>query len=439
MYNMYMYMYVFPLYVLQALKNMDEWLESLDITGNPFIDTLDTPLVPMATAVPMTTSEFKPTHFSPSPTPPLMLVNLPPISPPPPPPKAIKMKKKLTKHLVKSSKYAPGDYTEVPMLRPLPATPPNSGSVNPYHGYLISSTVDHRLLHSLELPAELALQGVAMTQYEAVLRAVVAAGPPTEGRGEGEVVSPPGEGAGERGGEGGLEEVCEFVQKCLKELLSSLTGLRSSVELVTLLQFWSELNGLLQPQPTPGRVGPGGSVAENSPQEPLLSGVECFCSRDLLVALMECLCHDHTPSSSAHSSHAHSRDDATWQIGLSLILQLICHLSTPHTPSTLPLHPSQLSRFLRTYFLSIKDNDEVGVSKGVASELIQRLVFLRLVGCAEGDGVTRGSGGGVMNGSGGESGDGVTRRSGGGGDVTSEGVGGVHVLLQLLVELLEER
>ena len=374
------------------------------------------------------TSDLKPVALSPPPAPPppplavadtALATGTPPLLP-----KSVKPKKKLSKHHVKSFKYAPGDYTEVPLPRPADpeatATASSSADLNPYRSFVISSSVDHRLQHSLELPAELQLQAMARAEYEAVLVSLVTAMP----------AGLPGstaEGAraeeGRVEGEAGLEKACEFIRKSLEQLLASLLGPQPSLDTVAVLQLWSELNTLFpaphgplvpSPPPPPPRMaslltplrrnnGSEDPLPSSEPlrQQPALSEKSqlSFCSPELLVKLTDFLCD--TPSSVA-----------TWQVGLSLLRQFIRHLSTPHTPS-IPLPPSQLSRVLLAYFLS---GEGVGVAGGVVLDLLKELTPLQLTGTSvSGD---AGDGGNVMSG--------------------CEGVG-AHVLLEVLTEILEPR
>ena len=367
-----------------------------------FFDPLVLPPVGMTTTGSIV-PEFIPLSMAPPPLPVGTPVSM--ATPLPLPPKVSKPKKKLSKHHVKSHKYAPGDYTEVPIIRPAQdSAEATASSVNPYRLFVISSAIDHRLQYSVELSGEVAMQSIARAQYEAVLGAVVTAaatGPMEEAgkEGEGEVWSR---------GEVGLEGVCRCVRGSLNQLLVSVTGSQETVDLVRVLQLWSELNALLPPPPPSGRPsgGPsGGSSSGNShpiPEPPQSEGepLYSFCSPELLLSLTQCLCH--APSRAA-----------TWQVGLSLVRQVICRLSPPHTPS-IPLHPSQLSRLLLAYFLSGKDNLEMVVAEGVLLDLFGEIAPLSLVGSSV---------------------------SGEGGDVTREceDVKGAHVLLEVLVELLEQQ
>lgn len=226
-------------------------------TGDSFLDPLLLPPVGMATTTPtIIPSDLKPVSMPPS----LMAVDTPistatllPLFP-----KVNKPKKKLTKHHVKSHKYAPGDYTEVPVIRTgQESTDAAASSANPYRSFLISSTVDHRLQHSLELPSELAMQLIVKAQFGGVMRSLVTATParPLEETGK------EGDGEGWKQREEGLEEVCRFVRGSLNQLLMSLTSSQEVVDLVRFLQLWNELNALLPPPPPSG--GPsGGSTSE---------------------------------------------------------------------------------------------------------------------------------------------------------------------------------
>lgn len=363
----------------------------LDDLFDPYI----LPSVSMPTPS-IVTSDLKPVALSPPPS---------TVVPAPPPmlPKLNKNKKKLSKHHVKSFKYAPGDYTEVPVIRlPESNAAAASARVNPYRSFIISSALDYRLQYSLELPTELALQVVARDQYEAVLQALVSAGPPGEGGEEGGSREEKGRGRAEMG----LENVCIFIQDSLRELLALVTDPQPSVDKMALLSLWSEFNSLLMawcPPPLPpprGKEVPSGGWGSKTYSEPSQSKENEFpslCSADLLVSLTACL--SGAPSTAA-----------TWQIGLSLLHQIISLLSL-HT-SSLPLHPSQLSHLLLAYFLSGDDLD-VGVARGVVSVLLKQVLPLQLVGT-----ITSGS---------------EEPKEGG------EGMTGAHILLEVLVQVLEQR
>lgn len=335
------------------------------------------------------TSDLKPVALSPPPIPVAMNT---PVTTAAVPKLIVKPKKKLSKHHVKSVKYAPGDYTDFPAARPADSAP--SVKANPYRAFIISSSLDHRLQHSVELPTELALQVIARTQYEAVLQALVSAGPFGEGREEGRGDEDKGRGRGETG----MENVCIFIQDCLGGLLASLAGPQPSIDKVALLQLWSEFNSLLMTwcPPSHGGILPSGDHGSKISSEPSQSKVlPSFCSPQLLVSLTQCL--SQGPSTAA-----------SWQIGLSLIHQTISILCPPPTTS-LPLHHSQLSHLLLAYFLS-GDDQEVSVAREVVLDLLKQVVPMKLIGTIESDSQEE-----------------------------CEGLRGVHVLLKLLVELLEKR
>ena len=287
-----------------------------------------------------------------------------------------KQRKKQLKHYhVKSSKYAPGDYTEYP--DPAPNSASKSSAVNPYRSFLISSCVDQRLTRSLDYPTELALQNIARYQYEAVLRSIATAGPssgatPREEEVEKENVR----------GEGALDDARDLVCESLDHLLQLAQGPQPNVALVNLLIFWSEMNSLLFPAKKPLQLAAGRPVSLRSLSSP-----------NLLGTLVRSL--SHTPS--GHTSS----NAATWQIGFSLLQQLC----SSH-PSSLPLSPSQLSQLL-TAFMSSEELPNVGVARGVVSEFLKTLLELDLTGEE--------------------------------GEEGKEGVKGIHVVFEVLVKILEER
>ena len=315
-----------------------------------------------------------------------------------PPPHLDKPKRKLSKHQVSSSKYAPGDYTEYPDPIRSSAPSPSLSNTIPYRSYLISNSVDHRLSQGLDHPAELALQTVALGQDEAAVRAVVTAG--LLPKPEGEVEKGRGEGGEGEGGEGGLDEACELVCGCLGQLLGLARSPRPEVELLSLLQFWRELNSLISKDKLPPRLRFWRNIRQTRKQE---TPSKCLCSPTLLVALVECLSHtpyDHTPST-----------NAIWEIGFSLLQKLVSsHLSS------LPLHSTHLSRLLFTYFTFFDEAHDGGVARGVVHDFLQTVVKFTLSGAG------REAGGGVEG----------VRADG-------KGMKGVHVLLEVLVKILEER
>ena len=361
------------------------------------------PPLPIPTSETFAPAPFLPPHISIATAPP-SIADLKSLflsaSPPPPPslqlfPKPnhhYKLKKKLSKHHhIKSSKYAPGDYTEYPDPAPMSAS--KSPAVNPYRSFLISSCVDQRLRCSLDYPAELCLQNVAREQYEAVLRSVVTAQPSSG-------ITPREEEEGK--GERGLEDACDLVCESLDCLLSLARGPKPQVTLVSLLIFWSELNSLLfnKKAATPLQLG-----CQRRQNQMSLS------SPKLLRALGECL--SHTPS-----GHTPSRD-ATWQIGFSLLQQLCS------SHAYLPLKPSQLSQLLLAFFTSTDELPNVGVARGVVSEFLKTVFELNLD---------------VASGTGEEDveewkEDKENGEAGSG----SDGIKGVHVILEVLVKILKER
>ena len=428
-------------------QNTEDILPSATTTGESFIEPLllhtipgsiHNPIlgpihglipVPIPTQIPGTnplidTSDLKPVSTLPP------FLSIPSLSitpffsvtdtPPPPLPLTVKFTKakKLSKHHVKSHKYAPGDYTQVPIIRPPPDASQSLANADPYRAFLISSTVDYRLQHSLVLPAELALQNTAKRQYDAILWSLVTAGNCTLTEGSGRVEERGGGGRGHRvmGDEEELRETCVFVRESLSQLLSSVsTPRQSSLDAVTVLQLWSELNTLFSATPTQSSGGSGPLGGSGPPRG---QKFECLCSTEMLGMLMHCLLSDcdHTPCDHAPSKHA------VFQVGLTLFHQFISHLSAD---LVLPLVPSHLSTFLSSYFIN-EDAEEVGVEGGVVSNFFKELIPLKLVGARRGN-ETKGS-------------DGEDVTGGGEGVTTGFGVErGVHVLLQLLVDLLQHR
>ena len=356
---------------------------------------------------------------------PLPLVVAP--SPPTPPGKPLaKPKKKLSKHSPVGKKYAPGDYTNVPVLRRWePGASPGSSEASqlPYRSFIISSAVDHRLRSSPELPAELQLQCMAKSEYEAVLVSLVMAAP-ADRPGRREEAERATEEPGRLGGKGELGRVCGMLCCSLGQLLAAALQPQSSVERMGSLQLWSELNGLLlssssspplpphhlcsssSPPPPPPRSTRHSQqlTGSDSPNQTVPSGGDrpTLCSDQLLLQLIECL--------SCSPSRA-----KMWQVGFSLLRQCFSQLSTPHPsaspPHLLPSPPltisvprSQLFDVLVAFFMS--GETAIDVEGGVVSALLKELAPLVMV-----------------------------TSDGGGGD----GERGAHLLLEVLVHVLDKR
>lgn len=428
----------------EIVESFPDSLETVDayndgemlFTYHPLLSTLDPVTMEMLSSVTMPTADMLDFDSIHAPPPvPIVPHNIPPSLFPAVP---TTTKKKLTKqHNYKkhSTKYAPGDYTNVPMPRPPDHTPSDTSSdlnVNPYHTYLISSCVDHRLQYSLEYPIELTLQNLAHTQYETVMRSLLTAAPAS---------SPMVTGDEEEREECGLgtgvvsdfNDVCVFVCNSLETLLKSTMGVACqspSIDLVCLLQYWCELNNIY-PRPLHTTTLLFESL---SPRSAVTQTPHVFTSNSILTILIECLSH-------ASSDHTHHWSDATWQVGLTLLNQFVSHLfssssSLQHDHVT-PLHFQPLQQLLLAYFLSGDRKQDVGVAEDVVLSLLKQLLLLRVVGVSEGEseGVRSdgGSGEGVGDGGSGEGEcDGASGESGG--DMI-----GVHVLLDVLVHLLEKR
>ena len=430
-------LYTYPPLVLPTLDPVAMGMMSSPVTMPTPADLLDFDTVPLIPAppppVPMVTHNIPPAFFT------------------------MAAKKKLTKHhnyKKYSMKYAPGDYTNVPMPCPpdhTPADASNDLDINPYHTYLISSTVDYRLRYSLEYPIELSLQNIAHIQYEAVMRSLLTASPPAALKNDEERKKEKKECGLGLGIVSDLNEVCIFVCNSLETLLKTTVGgasshsSSSSVDVVSLLKFWHELNTIY---PT----SPSSLLKQSEGQSPTTSHV-VFCSTSVLTSLIDCL--NHAPSDHTHSDHTHLLSDAKWQIGLTLLNQFITRLYSSSNSSSLqhdrgfqPLHFQALKQLLIAYFLSGDRKQEVGVEEGVVLSLLKQLVSLDVIAGVESDGVKcDGVESEGMNDD--LSGDGAScdgvKCGGASGDSSVAGerggdnMRGVHVLFDVLVHLLEKR
>ena len=221
-------------------------------------------------------------------------------------------KKKLSKQMGSVfKKFAPGDYSDIPVYRPTVGGDGGSGGSNstlPYQSFIISNTVDSRLLCNTEFPAELELQCVAKKVYEAVLVALLNTRPNLPDPS----LHPP------------FLEAMEDVQERHEHrvgmstamLCQSIEGLlvkclqpQADIDIIAVLEMWSQLNSL-----APRREQDEKSVADRestaevarSPTVPHDIGLPIL-SRKAVTLLQENLLSEHFQSAK------------TWQLGVTLL------------------------------------------------------------------------------------------------------------------------
>ena len=209
--------------------------------------------------------------------------------------------KKLSKHSLQGKKFAPGDYSDIPVLPQKPGEVVSSADSTqlPYQSFIISNTIDSRLLHSTELPAELALQCTARKVYESVLVALMNARPipPGDLGVKGEEMSPDQEPNASSG-----EMLCKSIEQLLEKAMSP----QSNIDLVSVLEFWNELNSVSE---SSGRRGDGNKMTPPlaEKKERLNTCGLPLCSKHMLQLLLDNLLAPSPPCS------------RMWQLGLSLI------------------------------------------------------------------------------------------------------------------------
>ena len=154
--------------------------------------------------------------------------------------------KKLSKHSLVGMKYAPGDYSGVPVYRKLGEVVRDVDPQLPYQTFIISNTVEHRLQSTVEFPTEVELQGLAKKVYESVLLALLHAqpGPPPPSDALEDI--PEAVGAEEEGMDPtSISVPAAMLCRAIEKLLEKAAVPRSDVDVVAVLELWNVLNSLL--------------------------------------------------------------------------------------------------------------------------------------------------------------------------------------------------
>lgn len=305
----------------------------------------------------------------------------------PPPPK-VKMTKKLSKHSLAGTKYAPGDYSNIPMY---PQRTDGSSDIEggsgdgaplSYQSFIISNAVDARLSHSLELPAELTLQCMARTVYKSVLMAVLNSRPLQVG-------APPylGEGEKEESQRHDIpQELSSAAMLChsIEQLLERAALVHSDIDIVSLLELWNELNSVIE-EPvadTDEPAGNGGCATapllgeepgteteavqekrnrfrgdrdDSSPTS--LAGLP-ICTKKVMNLLLDILLSSSSPTSPSSSS------PKTWQLGVVLLHTAVKH----HRGREVPVNWEKLLAVFVALFTTAS-------TAGIQDELVSSLLF----------------------------------------------------------------
>ena len=216
--------------------------------------------------------------------------------------------KKLSKQLgYVSKKLAPGDYSDIPVYRPTGGGGSGGGggsadSTLPYQSFIISSTVDSRLLCSTELPAELELQCVAKKVYEAVLVALLNTRPNLLEPALQPAFSEDVQHKREPTAAVSAAMLCQSLEGLLERSLQP----QSDVDIIATLELWSQLNSLA---PTREQEEKQSSTTKDDARPPLppsVSGLPIL-SRKAVTLLLESLLSEHSQSAKV------------WQLGITLL------------------------------------------------------------------------------------------------------------------------
>lgn len=277
-----------------------------------------------------------------------------------PPESKPKPKKKLSKHSLVGTKYAPGDYTEIPMYKLADTGDGNSGPEFhlPYNSFIISGTLDSRLLHTVHLPAELELQNLARQAYERVLVTLLNARPCLVQSCN--VVQEEEASMQEHGHEPvsrSLDMLCTSMEQLLEQALSP----QSNIDIVSVLELWNELNSLLEERTTEPTDQ---KKAENDLEKQILpdsSGIP-ICSHHAINLLLDNLFL--STSSSAR----------LWQLGMALLHKAVKQWVTSGTApaeNNSPINARKFSKMLVKLFLY---NSQEMVTSGTQELAVARLL-----------------------------------------------------------------
>ncbi len=313
------------------------------------------------------------------------------------PPKA-KPLKKLSKHSLTGTKYAPGDYSNIPVYvtKAEPSAAVEAGGdTTPlsYQSFIISNSVDSRLQTSLELPAEISLQCIARTVYKSVLTAVLNCQPlPLD--------CPLSYGWGEKlkeelvretqtydrpSGRSSVAMLCHSIEWLLERAALP----QGNIEVVSVLELWNELNSITAEPLTGGNAGGvaspplgegSGSSAESDAKQKKqkrlggggrdtrssgLPGLP-ICTRHALNLLLDILL------SPSPSSPSFSASTETWRLGLVLLHTAV----RQYKNQELPVDWDKLRSFLEALFTV---QSPASIREDVVTSLLLGLVPARVM------------------------------------------------------------
>lgn len=228
--------------------------------------------------------------------------------------------------------YCKGDYSSLvgfpPKIR-IPggisrlestASESTQGQQSRYNSFIISSTVDYRLLSSCQLSAELRLQTIAQSVYDSILNSLIHARPGPSSSGLGQPVHRTDQVVFDRGMPFG--KTTELFVRSIESLLEKAKLAHSNVSLIAVFEFWNELNSLV-PISSPETAmkykakNKKDSFSHSSPKEKETVVTECsscssvdiippLCSRKTLNLLLDTLL------------ETSSTSPKLWQLGLTL-------------------------------------------------------------------------------------------------------------------------
>ena len=156
---------------------------------------------------------------------------------------------------VARKEYSKGDYSSLVGFPPKARTPGGisrtdtvatagvEGERSRYLAFIISSSVDHRLLSSCQLSAELKLQSLAQNIYESILSSLMRAKPERPLAGLSRSALSLDRAVFDRDKPFG--RTTDMLVHSIESLLEKAKQPRSNVNLVAIFEFWNELNSLV--------------------------------------------------------------------------------------------------------------------------------------------------------------------------------------------------
>ena len=297
-------------------------------------------------------------------------------------------------------KYAPGDYSGIPVYRKLAEGGRETDPQLSYQTFIISNTIEHRLQFTVEFPMEVELQGLAKKVYESVLLALLHAQPG---------LPPPSDTLEDlpeavRAEEDGIEPVsislsAAMLCHAIEKLLEKAVVPQSDIDIVAVLELWNVLNSLLptsidhkprkplaqeqlssavtvaeNPEPT-SEMKEQNTIHLKDGDQPITAGLPIY-SHHALDLLLDSLLMTSPPPSAK-----------MWQLAVSLLHTALRHMwaTVCVRGRSVDIDDSKLLKVLVRLFSSTSNVS--GFQGSVVTAMLSELVPMHLAGSSEKRGV----------------------------------------------------